>query len=77
MSRDSFATAGHATTGTAMNSNDAMVLRMRKRATEKMVDLAATPRTKKKVMVDCTALSQCNPAYTSVINNMASPGVLS
>ncbi len=54
-----------------------MVLRTRKRATEKMVDLAATPRTKKKAKVVCTALSQCNPTYTSVINNMASPGVLS
>ncbi len=57
MSRDSFAAAGNATAGTVMNSNDAMVLRMRKRATEKMVDLAATPRTKKKAMVVRTARS--------------------
>ena len=60
-----------------MNSNDAMVLRTRKRATEKMVDLAATPKTKKKAMVVHTALSQRNPAYTSVIDDMAGPGVLS
>jgi hypothetical protein len=65
------------TPGTAMNSNDVMVLRMRKRATEKMVDLAATPRTKKKAMVVCTALSQRNSTYTSVIDNMTGPGVLS
>jgi hypothetical protein len=51
VSRDSFAAAGNTTAGTAMNSNDAMVLRARKQATEEMVDLAATSRTKKKAMV--------------------------
>jgi hypothetical protein len=42
-----------------------------------MVDLAATPMTKKKAMVVRTALSQRNPACTSVIDIMAGPGVSS
>jgi len=77
VSRDAFAAAGYATAGTAVSSNESMILRTRKRATEKMVDLAATPRTKKKVMVDRTALSGRNAAYVSVIDDMAGPGVFS
>jgi len=77
VSRDAFSAAGYATTGTAVSSNESMILRTRKRATEKMVDLAATPRTKKKVMVVRTALSGRNAAYVSVIDDMAGPGVFS
>ncbi len=77
VSRDAFAAAGYATAGTAASSNEAMILRTRKRATEKMVDLAATPRTKRKEMVVCMALSGRNEAYVSVIDDMAGPGVFS
>jgi hypothetical protein len=77
VSRDAFAAAGYATAGTAVSSNESMILRTRKRATEKMVDLAATPRTKKKAMVVRTALSGRNAAYVSVIDDMAGPGVFS
>ena len=48
VSRDAFAAAGYATAGTAVSSNESMIVRTRKWATEKMVDLAATPRTKKR-----------------------------
>jgi hypothetical protein len=75
VSRDAFAAAGYATTGTAASLNEAMILRTRKRVTEKMVDLAATPRTKRKAMVVRTALSGRNEAYVSVIDNIAGPGV--
>ena len=77
VSRDAFAAAGYATTGTAASSNKAMILRTRKRATEKMVDLAVTPRTKRKVMVVRTALSGRNEAYVSIIDDIAGPGVFS
>jgi len=77
VSRDAFAAAGHATAGTAASSNEAMILRIRKRATEKMVDLEATLRTKRKAMVVRMALSRCNATYVSVIDNMAGPGVFS
>jgi len=75
VSRDAFTAAGYATAGTAASSNEAMILRTRKWATEKMVDLAATPRTKRKAMVVRTALSGCNAMYMSVIDNMPGPGV--
>ena len=77
VSRDAFAAAGYATTGTAASLNEAMILQTRKRVTEKMVDLAATPRTKRKAMVVRTALSGRNEAYVSVIDNIAGPGVFS
>ena len=77
VSRDAFSAAGYATAGTAVSSNESMILRTRKRATEKMVDLAATPRTKKKAMVVRTALSGRTAAYVSVIDDMAGPGVFS
>ena len=60
VSRDAFAAAEYATAGTAASLSEAMILRTRKQVTKKMVDLAATPRTKKKVMVVRTALSRRN-----------------
>jgi len=78
VSRVAFAAAGYATAGTAASSNKAMILRTRKRAMEKMVDLAATPRTKRKAMVVRTALSGRNATYVSIIDDMAGgPGVFS
>ena len=77
VSRDAFAAAGYATTGTAASSNKAMILRTRKRATEKMVDLASTPRTKRKAVVVHTVLSGRNAMYVSIIDDMAGPGVFS
>ena len=78
VSRDTFAAAGYATAGTAASSNKAMILRTRKRAMEKMVDLAATPRTKRKAMVVRTALCGRNATYVSIIDDMAGgPGVFS
>ena len=67
VSRDDFAAAGYTTTGAAASSNEALILRTRKRVTENMVDLAATPRTKRKAKVVHTALSGCNATYVSVI----------
>jgi hypothetical protein len=77
VSRDAFAAVGYSTAGTAASSNKAMILRTRKWASEKMVDLAAAPRTKKKAMVVGRALSRRNATYMSVINDVAGPGVFS
>jgi hypothetical protein len=70
--------AGFAASAPATSSTiDAFFLRTRKRATKKMVDLAATPRTKKKAKLVRTALSERQPLYVSIIEDMYDPGFLS
>jgi hypothetical protein len=53
------------------------VLRTRKWATKRMVDLTATPRTKKKAKLVRTALSERQALFVSIIEEMYDPGFLS
>ncbi len=70
--------AGFAASAPATSSTiNTFVLRTRKRATKKMVDLTTTPRTKKKAKLVHSALSECKPLYVSIIEDMYDPGFLS
>ncbi len=68
-----FASSPPATSSTI----NAFVLRTRKWATKKIVDLTTAPRTKKKAKLMCTALSEHQPLYVSIIKDMYDPGFLS
>jgi hypothetical protein len=68
-----FAASAPATSSTI----NAFVLRTRKWATKKMVDLTTTLRTKKKAKLVRTALSERKPSYVSIIEDMYDPGFLS
>ncbi len=59
------------------SSRDALVLKTRKRETEKLLDCMSTPMTKKKAKIVPVALANGDPSYVSVINNMTEPNVLS
>ena len=79
MSRDSYAAAGLSTATSPDSSGtiDAFVLSTRKQATEKMVDLQTTPRTKKRAGLVRTALAERKPTYVSIIEDMYNPDKLS
>ena len=71
------ATGSAAAAPDAASTIDAFVLRTRKRATEKMVDLQTTPRTKKRAGLVRTALTERKPTYVSIIEDMYNPNKLS
>ena len=78
LSRGAAAAAGFAAAApVAASTIDAFVLRTRKRATEKMVDLQTTPRTKKRAGLMRTALAEREPTYVSIIKDMYNPDKLS
>ena len=75
VSRGLYAAAGllAATPPDSAGTIDVFVLRTRKRATEKMVDLQTTPRTKKRAGLVRTALVERKPTYVSIIEDMYNP----
>ncbi len=78
MSRGSYAAAGlSAATPDSAGTINAFILRTRKRAIEKMVDLQTTPRTKKRAGLVCTALTGRKPTYMSIMEDMYNPDKLS
>ena len=79
VSRGSYAAAGlsAATPPVFAGTIDAFVLRTRKGATQKMVDLQTTPRTKKRAGLVRTALAEREPTYVSIIKDMYNPDKLS
>jgi len=71
------ATRSAAAAPDAASTIDAFVLRTKKRATKKMVDLETTPRTKKRAGLVRTALTERKPMYVSIIEDMYNPNKLS
>ena len=79
VSRGAYAAAGlsAATLPVFAGIINAFVLRTRKWATKKMVDLQTTPRTKKRAGLVRTALAEHKPTYMSIIEDIYNPDKLS
>ncbi len=71
VNRGSYAAAGlSAATPDSVGTIDAFILRTRKRATKKMVDLQTTPRMKMRAGLVRTALTERKPTYMSIIKDI-------